>query len=153
MRGVYATELARRGGLAAFAAAPAILALVVLVAGAVRDRLARRREVGLLKALGWTTRDVVTLQLARAIVLAVPATALGLAGATALVLWPGAVWPGALLFGWTSAPPLLAPGVGGALTVLVETAALVLVPWIAATLAPAVAGATTDPGAMLAEDA
>lgn len=153
LRGVYATELGRRGGLAAFAAAPAILALVVLVAGAVRDRLARRREVGLLKALGWTTRDVVTLQLARALVLGVPATVAGLAGATALVLWPGSVWPGALLFGWTSAPPLLTPGVGGALTVLVETGALVLVPWIAATLAPAVAGATTDPGAMIAEDA
>jgi hypothetical protein len=153
MRGVYATELGKRGGLAAFAAAPAILSLVVLVASAVRDRLARRREVGLLKALGWTTGDVVTLQLARALVVALPATAIGLALATAVVLWPGAVWPGPLLLGWTAAPAHLVPRVGGAIAVLVETSALVLVPWLAATLAPTIAGATTDPGAMLAEDA
>ncbi|HSM74938.1 MAG TPA: FtsX-like permease family protein, partial [Desulfobacterales bacterium] len=105
--GLYAGGLARRGGLMLIAGIPAVLALVLVVAGAVREAVGRRREVGLLKALGWTTGDVVRLQVYRALLIALPAACLGMLAAYALVLRPGVSWPGSLLFGWRTAPPRL----------------------------------------------
>ncbi len=143
--GLYAGGTARRGGIALVLAVPAILAGAFLVAGSVRDRVGRRREVGLLKAMGWTTGDVVRLHLIRSVAIGVPATVLGMSFAYLLVLWPGVSWPGALLFGWQGRPPLLNLSPSGAFLILIEVAALVFVPWLAATLWPALRGATADP--------
>lgn len=143
--GLYAGDTSRRGGIALVLAVPAILAGVLLIAGSVRDRIGRRREVGLLKAMGWTTGDVVRLHLIRSVAIGLPATALGMFLAYLLVLWPGVSWPGALLFGWQGRPPILNLNPSGAFLILVEVGALVFVPWLAATLWPALRGATADP--------
>jgi hypothetical protein len=143
--GLYAGGAARRGGIALVLAAPAILAGAFLVAGSARDRVGRKREVGLLKAMGWTTGDVVRLHLIRAVATGLPATALGLCAAYLLVLWPGASWPGALLFGWHGRPPGLHLSPSGAWLILIEVAALAFVPWLAAHLWPSIRGSAADP--------
>ncbi|MCB9526067.1 MAG: FtsX-like permease family protein [Myxococcales bacterium] len=149
--GQYTTALARRGSLATLAALPALLAVGVLLIGVARDRVGRRAEVGLLKAMGWGTADVVGLHLRRALWIAVPATGLGLAAAYAAVLWPGLTWPGALLFGWSGPPPPLSLDGDGAALVLAEVGALVITPWVLAALWPAFRAATADPGLLLGE--
>jgi hypothetical protein len=147
--GLYAGGLARRGGLMLIAGIPAVLALVLVVAGAVREAVGRRREVGLLKALGWTTGDVVRLQVYRALLIALPAACLGMLAAYALVLRPGVSWPGSLLFGWRTAPPRLYLDPAGALLTLLELGALVVGPYLAAVLLTSLQGAAADPQDLL----
>lgn len=143
--GRYAAGLARRGGIALLMLVPAVLAVAFLVAGSVRDRLGRRREVGLLKAMGWTSSDVVRLHLMRSLAVGLPATALGMLLAYALVLWPGTSWPGVLLFGWQGEPPALRLSPSGAFLTLLEVGALAFVPWLAASVWPALRASTADP--------
>jgi cell division protein FtsX len=125
---------------------PALLALVLLVVAAVRIQLGSRRDVGLLKALGWTTAEIARHQLFRALVIALPATAIGWAAAYALVFVWRASWAGVLLFGWTaSPPPQLTLDPAGALLTLLLVGGLVLAPWLAAVLLPTLRSAVTDP--------
>jgi hypothetical protein len=152
MKGIYAAGLLRRGGLATFMAVPSVLALALLVLTTLRDRLARRREVGLLKALGWSTPDIVRLHLGRALATAIPAVTLGLALALGLAVGPGASFTASLLLGNQATAGLLSIETGAALAVLLETGALVLVPFLAAALWPAASAATADSRDLLLEE-
>jgi ABC-type lipoprotein release transport system permease subunit len=147
--GAYTGGLARRGGIALLAAVPSLLAVVLLALVAVRDRASRRWEVGLLKACGWTTGDVLRFHALRALAIGIPAAVLGLATAYGLVLWPGTTWPGSWLLGWDGPPPPLHLSAGGAALLLVEVTALAVCPWLVATLASALYAAATDPQAAL----
>jgi len=148
--GIHRGVLGRRGSLATLVALPAALALLFLLAGVARDRVGRRHEVGLLKALGWTTGDIVRLHLVRALWVAVPAIAVGLAVATALVGLPDTSWPGVLLLGWQAGRgPALDLDTGGAGLVLLEVAGVVLVPWLLGSAWPVIRGATRDPSELL----
>lgn len=142
-------SLGRRGGLFMLLLLPAGLALLVLVVGVARDRAGRSKELGILKAVGWTTGDVLTLHLFRAIWVAAPAVSLGMAGAWLSVFGPWVQWPGALLFGWSGLPPNLFLDTGGAGLVLVEVAGTVVFPWLAASLWPAVIASAKDPWALI----
>jgi ABC-type lipoprotein release transport system permease subunit len=116
----------------------------LLVAATVRERLGSRFEVGLLKAFGWTTSDIVRHFLFRALFIGVPAVSLGMVIAYASVFSPGVQWPGVLLFGWQGRAPALYLNMSGTLLTLLQIAALALVPFLIATLAPALKLATAD---------
>lgn len=124
---------------------PALLALILLAAAAALGQRKARADVGLLKALGWTARDIVGLHAARALVVGLPSVALGWAVAYGLVFWSGLGWAGAWLWGWSTSPPLLQLSAGGAALVLLEVGGLVLAPWLVAALLPALASAQADP--------
>jgi hypothetical protein len=143
------TALSRDGALRTSILVPAFLALALLILVALRRGNAAVRELGLYKALGWSTGDVVRMQLYQAIAVALPSVLAGLAVAATLVFWPGVRWPAELLLSWsTSAPPLhLDPG--GAVIVLFGVAGCVLVPWLLASLLPALRSATVDPQDLL----
>ena len=145
----YTGGFARRGGIALIAVMPGLLALALLVVTVARDRVARRYEMGLLKAIGWTTGDIFRLQMFRAAVVALPAGAMGAVSAWALVFWPGTVWPGLLLFGWRSRPPALYMDAAHAGLLLLEIVALVIVPFLVAHLWPTLKGAATAPRDMM----
>jgi ABC-type antimicrobial peptide transport system permease subunit len=132
---------------------PALLAMVLLVLTVLRSRAGSRRELGLYKALGWTTADLVALQLARSLLTGVPAVLAGLAVAWTLALGRGITWPGTLLLGWSTPPPPLTLQAGGAAVVALTVAALVLVPLTLASLLPAVRSANADPDDLLRGDA
>ena len=147
----YATTLTRRGGLFLLMLLPAALAVCVLVAAAVRDRNARAKEVGLLKSLGWTTQDIVWMHGFRALWIAIPAVGMGWLLAWFSVFGPTVRWPGALLLGWSGPAPVLALDPSQAGVVLVEVTIVAVIPWLAASLAPAIANGATDPWALLSE--
>jgi hypothetical protein len=143
------SNLARRGGFAMMMVLPALLGLALLILVSVRERFLRRRDVGILKALGWTSGDVVRWTLSRAWLVAVPALTAGLALAYALVFWPGCNWPARWILGWSTRAPALYLDPGPALLVLLEVIGLLGVPFLAAHLWAGVKLAGTDPMVLL----
>jgi len=144
-QGAYTAAFARRGSLVALAGLPALLGLGLLTAATVRSQAGRSSDVGLLKALGWTTEDILYQHVLQALVVGLPAAAAGAVVAYGLVLWPGVEWPGRFFLGWESSPPALYLDPGGAGVVLVELVALVLLPYLTAVLWPAFKSAAADP--------
>lgn len=147
--GIYAAGLARMGGMAVAFLVPALLALCLLVAVTVRDRFGRRFEIGLFKALGWTTGDIVRLQVSRALLIGIPGAAGGMMLAFLLVFWPNANWPGHLCPEWQALSSRLTFSPGDAGLILLEVAGLVVLPFLAATIATALRCAVADPQEML----
>jgi hypothetical protein len=147
--GIQAALLSRMGGAATALLVPALLALGLLATVTVRDRFGRRFEIGLLKSLGWTTGDIVRLQVARALLVAVPGTLSGVLLASGLVFWGGATWPGRLCSEWPNLPARVSFSAGDAGLLLLEVTGLVALPFLAATIGTALRCATADPQEML----
>lgn len=150
--GAAVAIFARRGGLAVTLLVPSVLAMVLLVGTALRPPTGSRREMGLHKALGWTTADLVRLQLCKSLAVGVPAVVLGLTIAWWLVFRPGITWPSTYLLGWTTTPPPLTLASGGAAVVALAIGATVLAPWLLASILPAVRSATADPDDLVRAD-
>jgi len=143
---VYDLAYGRRGGLVLAAAIPALLALVLLA----WDRASglspeERREIAVLKAVGFRTGDVLWARMFESFAVAAVATAVGLLLAYAWVFWVGAPGLRPVLVGWSVLYPeaALTPEVdvaqllGIALTVVAPFVGLSIVPaWRAATLDP-----------------
>ncbi len=138
-----------QAGVRSLLLVPALLGLALLVAAIARDWLSARRDVGLLKALGWTGADVVGLHLRRALVIALPALALGWGAAWWMVHVAGGRWAGSLLFGWSGVPPAWELSPTGGVLALLQIGGLVLAPWLAAALLPALRAASADPDTWL----
>ncbi len=149
--GIYQTAYTRRGGLVMMMSVPAVLALALLVFISARRTLGRTNEIGLMKALGWTPADIITMHVVRAVFLGVPGVIAGLSLAYWLVFSPGVSWPGALFLGWTTSAPELDLTPAGAGTVLLELAALILIPFVAAAGWAAMRTALASPASLLEE--
>ena len=78
----------RMGGIAVVACIPAILAMVLIVSGTAAGSSGRQFQWGLLKTMGWTTPDIVHLQVIQSAVVGLPAVVSGLALAYAVVFYP-----------------------------------------------------------------
>ncbi|MEE4608016.1 MAG: FtsX-like permease family protein [Desulfobacteraceae bacterium] len=135
--GGYGRAAARGSGLLVIVLLPAALAMGLLVAYQVREGMGRRREIALLKALGWSGSDVVRWRLYRALAVALPAVAVGALAAWMAIFWPGGAWVGPWLLGWDNWPPTLRLVSTGSLMQLVHVAILVLAPFLAAVVLPA----------------
>lgn len=142
-------RLAREAGGDVLRLAPAVLALVLLVLAALRDGDAGRRQVALCRALGWTTADLARERLWASLAVGIPAVAAGLAAAWALAV--GGVAPdlAALLAGAGAREGGAVPDAGAAALALAQVGALVLAPWLAASLVQVARAATADPAGML----
>jgi len=146
LRRTYALTLDGRGGLLSAMLLPALAALLLLA----WDRLtglseAERREVGVLKAIGWEVRDVLTARIWESLFVAVAGAVMGVLAAYAYVFLAHAPGLAGALFGWSALyPPLqLTPQVD-----LAQTLALVVgvaLPFVAVGLVPAWRAATLDP--------
>ncbi|MBM4059734.1 MAG: ABC transporter permease [Planctomycetes bacterium] len=147
--GAAVAGFARAGSLRLLLLVPATLALCLLLVVVLRRGRSARRELGLYKALGWSTGDLVRLQLFAALVPALPAVLLGLGCASWLVLWPGRSWPAEWLFAWPGRAPALVLTPGGLLQVMLGVGGAVLAPWLCAALLPALRCAAVDPQELL----
>jgi len=145
----YATAFGRRGGLAALLYIPAVIALALLTAAVIRQQIGSRSRVGLLKALGWTSRDIVALQITKAAIVGLPAIAGGLMLAYALVYAPSQTWAGTLLLGWQETAPIMPLDAGHAAAVFLEVAGILLIPYLAAVLWSSLVQAASNPHDLL----
>jgi len=104
-----------------------------------------KREIGILKAVGWDTADVLELKVWEGAVISVSALLLGLIAAMIHVFVLGAPVLRPVLRGWSVLFPELRPAPHVDPYLLFAIAFLTVVPYIAATVAPAWKAATTDP--------
>lgn len=143
-QGLCAGRLNRGRTLIAIAVIPAVLALCLLVAVNTRKSMGRQSDLGIMKAMGWTTGDIIRFQLYRELSVCLPSAAVGICLSFILVYGPGAGWAADFFLGWKTLPPSLYLETTGAATVLLEMAGLILVPMIASAFLPALKGATSD---------
>jgi ABC-type lipoprotein release transport system permease subunit len=143
---VYALAYGRRAGLVLAASIPALLALLILA----WDRASglgpdEKREIAILKAVGWSTRDVLAAKMLEALLVGGVATALGLVLAYAWVFALGAPGLRTTLVGWSVLYPEapLTPMVDVAQLVAIATC--VLAPFVGLSVVPAWRAAGTDP--------
>lgn len=132
----YRSAFGKRAGFLTPVYIPSVLALCLIVATTLRDRIRRRGEIGLLKALGWSVSDMAFLELTRSTTLALTAGILGGCMAYGFVFGFGTSWVAAAVFGWEGRLPAFLFDPQGALLVLVQIAALLLLPFVASSLGP-----------------
>lgn len=147
---IHSLTYGRRSGLFFVGAIPAILALLLLMSdrasGLSREE---RREVSVLKAIGWSTEEVLYTKVFEAALTGSIATALGLFLAYGWVFWLGAIGLRATLAGWSSVYPDLAlvPAVDPAQ--LLAIAGAVLLPYVGLCVVPSWRAAAADPVAVM----
>jgi ABC-type lipoprotein release transport system permease subunit len=104
-----------------------------------------RREIAVLKAVGWSTADVLWAKLFESVLVGAVATALGLLFGYAWVFWLGAPGLRPALVGWSVLYPKasLTPAVDVAQLLGVTIA--ILGPFVLLSVVPAWRAATSDP--------
>jgi ABC-type lipoprotein release transport system permease subunit len=146
LRRTYELTFDARGGLMAALLVPALAAFLLLA----WERLtglgaAEQREIGVLKAIGWGTNDVLAARMWESALLSGAGAVLGMAAAYVYVF----VWraPGLIdaLLGWSAIhPPFsLAPALDA--TQALSLIAAVVVPFVAISVVPAWRAAMIDP--------
>lgn len=143
---VHRLGYGRRAGLVLGAAVPAILALLVLA----WDRASgigpeERKEIAILKAVGWSTSDVLWAKLFESLLVSAVATAIGLSFAYAWVFWWGAPGLRPALVGWSVLYPKTALTPAVDLAQLLGITLSVMGPFVLLSVVPAWRAATTDP--------
>ncbi len=143
---VYHLAYGRRAGFVLGAAIPAILALLVLA----WDRASglaegERREIAILKAVGWSTSEVLWAKLFEVLLVGAAATALGMLAGYAWIFWLGAPGLRPALVGWSVLYPRAALTPAVDLGQLLGIGLSVLGPFVLLGIVPAWRASTTDP--------
>jgi ABC-type lipoprotein release transport system permease subunit len=143
---IYALTYGRRAGLVLAATVPALFALLVLA----WDRASglgpeEKREIAVLKAVGWSTADVLAAKLLEALLVAMLAASVGLALAYLWVFPLQAPGLRPTLAGWSVLYPVahLTPVVDAAQ--LLSLALAIVAPFLGLSIVPAWRAATMDP--------
>lgn len=141
-----------RGGILFLALIPTLLALLILA----WDRLTglsvdQRKEIAVLKTVGWSTEEILRVRLVEALLLATAAWVFATLFAGIYVDVLGA--PGLLnvLLGWSSLRPTLGPLHTGFAVNTLAIVALVLAPWMVIAVIPAWRSASIEPAEVLQE--
>lgn len=146
LRRTYELTFDTRGGFLAMLLMPALAAFLLLA----WERLSglgesERREIGVLKAVGWGTGDVLYARLWESLVIALVGSVLGLALAYVYVFVMGAPGLFDAMLGWSALRPAmrLAPALDplSALTLI----GTVVIPFVAVSVVPAWHAAMIDP--------
>lgn len=139
-----------RAGLLSATLVPALLALLLLawerLTGLADDE---RREIGVLKAIGWTTSDVLAARLSETALVALFGTLLGLLLAYLHAFVLGAPLLAPALFGWSNVRPALVIAPATDPTELLLLLAAVVVPFAGVSIVPAWRAANVDPDRLL----
>ena len=134
----------RTGGIAVVAGIPALLALLMIIVDITAGDRDQRKRWGLLRVMGWTSADIVRLQVAKAVIVGMPAVILGLAAACGAVFWPAAAGITARWIAGGQHLPVLTLDGSGVLLIVLEIVTLVGVPYLAAVFLTTLKGATGE---------
>lgn len=143
---VHHLSYGRRAGFVLGASIPAILALLVLA----WDRASglgpdERKEIAVLKAIGWSTSDVLWAKLFESLLVGASATAIGLLVGYAWIFWLGAPGLRSALVGWSVLYPSAALTPAVDLAQLLGISLAVMGPFATLSVVPAWRAATADP--------
>jgi ABC-type lipoprotein release transport system permease subunit len=143
---VHHLSYGRRAGLVLGASIPAILALLVLA----WDRASglgpdERKEIAVLKAVGWSTSDVLWAKLFESLLVGASATALGLLLGYAWIFWLGAPGLRPALVGWSVLYPRAALTPAVDLAQLLGISVAIMGPFALLSVVPAWRAAAADP--------
>ncbi len=139
-----------RSGLVVVVLAGALLAFVIVAWDKASGLSAEeKREIGILKAIGWETSDVLLMKVWEGAVVSLAAFALGVLGAYAHVFLGRVALLGPVLRGWSTLYPdfRLVPHVDPYQVATLFF--LTVVPYTAATVVPCWRAATIDPDAVM----
>lgn len=104
-----------------------------------------RREIGILKAIGWETRDVLSARIWESVIVSTGGAFLGAAFAYVYVYVLGAPGLAGALFGWSALYPELELAPAVQWDHLWTILGVVVLPYVAVSLVPAWRAATIDP--------
>jgi ABC-type lipoprotein release transport system permease subunit len=146
----YATVFDWRSGLVVVLLSAAVLAFAIVAwdkaSGLSADE---RREIGILKAIGWETSDVLLVKVWEGLVVSGVAFAVGVLGAYVHVFVARAPLLRPAIEGWSGLYPDLAPVPAFSGMQLATLFFLTVVPYTVATLVPAWRAAVVDPDAVM----
>lgn len=145
------SSLSRRAGMLLAAFVPALLAMALLVAALGAWGRQRQWEMGLFKAVGWRSADLLQLYLYRGVLVGAPALLGGAACAGLLLFLPGMAWISRLLYDWGGPPPVLFFTFGRGCAGLLLGTLVVGVPFLAVIFWTGWQAATADPADGLTE--
>ncbi len=146
------TLATRSGGIAVMACIPALLALLLIIVNVPLHHGGQRTHWGLLQCMGWTTRDLIYLQVIKAMIIGTPALFGGLASAYAAVFYPPAAGTTAFLLTGGHPLPSLTLCNGGVLITMLEIAAMIGLPYLAAVFLTCLRSVSHDPWVLLQAD-
>jgi ABC-type lipoprotein release transport system permease subunit len=139
-----------REGLVLLALTGALLAFALLAWDKASGLSAEeRRELGILKAIGWDTGDLLRMKLWEGAAVSLSAFLAGYLLAYAYVFWAGAPLVGSTLAGWSVLYPEFRPRPVFDGLQLMTLFSLSVVPYTLATLVPVWKAAITDPDAVM----
>jgi lipoprotein-releasing system permease protein len=139
-----------RGGILLAVFAPALIAFGILAWDKATGISAEeKREVGILKAVGWDTADVLVLKFWEGIVISLTAFLLGLLAAFVHVFFFGATLLAPVLRGWSVLFPKFHPVPYLDFYQLAVVGFLTVAPYVACTVVPAWKTAITDPDSVM----
>jgi FtsX-like permease family len=147
--GVCLSAVARHGGFGLVGFVPLLTAMAVLVLAVGVWGHRRRWTMGLYKALGWTGRDILRMQVRAAMLVAGPAAVAGLGIGYGLICLPGMTWVAELIFGWSPPAPMLSLSVPGLAGPFALTLVLTVAPFLCACFWVGWQAVVTDPGEMM----
>jgi len=146
------TLATRLSGIAVVVCIPALLALLLIITGVVVDSNNRRNHWGLLLSMGWTIRDLVHLQVVKALIIGIPALFCGLASAYAAVFYPPAAGVTAFWMTGGERLPMVILNRDGVVITMLEIAAMIGLPYLAAVFLTCVRTVANDPWDLLQAD-
>lgn len=150
LRATYETLFSWRGGIFVYGTIIAVFAFLIL-AGERASGLSReeRKELGIMKAVGWQISDVLWMKFWEGALISITATLTGILVAMVHVFWFEAPLLRPFLIGWSVLYPAYR------LPMVVDSSSILLIfslsviPYLAATLIPAWRGAITDPAEIM----
>ena len=142
----YDSIFNRRGGMLVFLLAGPVLAFLVFAwdraSGLSREE---KREIGVLKAIGWETSDVLQMKAWQGLTISLSALLTGTALAWGYVFFSDAILLQGALKGWSILYPAFKPAPSMEASQVFTLFFLIVIPYTMATIIPSWTAATIDP--------
>jgi hypothetical protein len=142
----------KAGGVGVLLAVPALLAMLFLITEVIVGSRRRFSFWVLLQSMGWTTGDLVRVELAKAVIVGAPAIVSGLTLAHAFVFSTRLAGITAYLISGRRKLPALTLDATGALLVMIYVTVLVGLPYLAAVFLTSLRATSGDPQRLIGSD-
>ena len=146
----YDAVFAWRGGLVVVVLLGAVFAFIILAWDkATGLSVEERKEMGILKAVGWETSDVMLMKFQEGSAISVLSFLIGISLAYAHIFFSSSLLFGAALEGWSTLYPAFKPPISVNASEIATLFFLTVIPYTVATIVPSWQAATIDPDSVM----